>query len=261
MFEHYLQHQAPDSTRRLRIAIAVNVAGFATAGLLGFMWVMDKMMIAQVAPPTTNYVMVQMAIESFPPPPAPPAAPAIKTEDEVKPEPDEDPLIPPETFTEDLPTPRPRPAKIVGNGLPNSTGTIPFGGPPGVPGIKGGIPGLPPSTTTIATRTDTPPETRTPVPIATVRAQAIYAPHPDQAKLAATKAATFDHRPGANETAFCVDPQGRTVDVRTVKQFPGDPKIDEICRDTVKTWRFKPFLVAGKPTRTCSVQVFNLTFK
>ena len=126
MFEHYLQHQAPDSTRRLRIAIAVNVAGFATAGLLGFMWVMDKMMIAQVAPPTTNYVMVQMAIESFPPPPAPPAAPAVKTEDEVKPEPDEDPLIPPETFTEDLPTPRPRPAKIVGNGLPNSTGTIAF---------------------------------------------------------------------------------------------------------------------------------------
>lgn len=261
MFEHYLQHQAPDSTRRLRIAIAVNVAGFATAGLLGFMWVMDKMMIAQVAPPTTNYVMVQMAIESFPPPPAPPAAPAIKTEDEVKPEPEEDPLIPPETFTEDLPTPRPRPAKIVGNGLPNSTGTIAFGGPPGVPGIKGGIPGLPPPGSTIATRSDTPPEARTPVPIATVRAQAIYAPHPDQAKLAATKAATFDHRPGANETAFCVDPQGRTVDVRTVKQFPGDPKIDEICRDTVKTWRFKPFLVAGKPTRTCSVQVFNLTFK
>ena len=73
--------------------------------------------------------------------------------------------------------------------------------------------------------------------------------------------AVFDKRPGANETAFCVDPQGRTVDVRTVKQFPGDPKIDEICRDTVKTWRFKPFLVAGKPTRTCSVQVFNLTFK
>lgn len=261
MFEHYLQHQAPDGKRRLRIAIAVNVAGFATAGLIGFMWLMDKMIIAQVAPPTTNYVMVQMAIESFPPPPAPPAAPAIKAVDEVKPEPDEDPLTPPETFTEVLPTPRARPAKVIGNGLPNSIGTIPFGGPPGIPGITGSIPGLPPPTSTIAQRNDTPTESRTPVPIATVRAQAIYAPHPDQNKLSATKAATFDRRPGENETAFCVDPQGRAVDVRTVKKFPGDPKVDEICRDTIKTWRFKPFLVAGKPTRTCSVQVFNISFK
>ena len=71
----------------------------------------------------------------------------------------------------------------------------------------------------------------------------------------------IDRRPGENETAFCVDPQGRTVDVRTVKKFPGDPKVDEICRDTIKTWRFKPFLVDGKATRTCSIQVFNITFK
>ncbi len=262
MFEHYLQHQAPDSKRRVRIALAVNVAGFATAGLVGFMWLMDKMMIAQVAPPTTHYVMVQMAIESFPPPPAPPAAPAVKPEEEVKPEPDEDPLLPPETFAEELPTPKARPSRVVGNGLPNSTGTIPFGGPPGVPGIKGGIPGLPPPSSGIAQRNDKPPaDTRTPVPIATVRAQAIYAPPPDQNKLGATRAATFDRRPGENETAFCVDPQGRTVDVRTVKKFPNDPKVDEICRDTIKAWRFKPFLVAGKPTRTCSVQVFNISFK
>ena len=47
MFEHYLQHQVPDSRRRWRVALAVNVAGFATAGLLSFTWLMDKMMIGR----------------------------------------------------------------------------------------------------------------------------------------------------------------------------------------------------------------------
>jgi len=261
MFEHYLHHQTPDTRRRWKLALALNVAGFATAGLVGFTWLMDKMMIAQVAPPTAHFVMVQMAMETLPPPPpAPPAAPAVKAEDDLKPEPDEDPMIPPETFTETLPTPRARPARIVGTGLPTSTGTSPIGGPAGL-GIPGGIPGMPPITGIAVRQPSKPQETRTPLPIATVRAQAIYAPPPDQGQLGATRAATFDRRPGENETAFCVDPTGRTVDVRTVKKFPNDPKVDEICRDTIKTWRFKPFLVDGKPTRTCSIQVFNISFK
>ncbi|HEY0136930.1 MAG TPA: energy transducer TonB [Nannocystis sp.] len=261
MFEHYLHHQVPDTRRRWKLALALNVAGFATAGLVGFTWLMDKMMIAQVAPPTGHFVMVQMSLDSLPPPPpAPPAAPAVKAQDDVKPEPDEDPLTPPEDFTETLPTPRPRVAKVTGTGAPDSTGTLPIGGPSKF-GLPGGFPGMPPITGIAVRQPSKPPETRTPVPIATVHAQAIYAPPPDQGKLGATKAATFDRRPGENETAFCVDPTGRTTDVRTVKKFPNDPRVDEICRDTIKTWRFKPFLVDGKPTRTCSVQVFNISFK
>lgn len=261
MFEHYLQYQAPDRKRRWRVALAINVAGFATAGIIGFTWLMDKMMIAQVAPPTGHFVMVQMAMDSLPPPPpAPPAAPNVKPEDDIKPEPEEDPLTPPDSFVEDL-APKPRPAKVVGNGAPNSTGTVPFGGPPGIPGIKGGIPGLPTGPGLATRQPDKPTESRPPVPIATVRAQAIFTPAPDQAKLGATRAGTFDRRPGENETAFCVDTTGRTTDVRTVKKFPNDPQVDVICRDTVKTWRFKPFLVDGRPTRTCSIQVFNILFK
>jgi protein TonB len=261
MFEHYLQHQVPDNRRRWRVALAVNIAGFTTAGLLGFTWLMDRMLIAQVAPPTAHYVMVQMAMESLPPPPPPPAAPAVRPEPEVDPVPDEDPLTPPDSFVENLPSPKPRVAKITGNGAPDSKGTLPFGNTLGIPGIPGGIPGLP-RDIGIATRQESRPEpTRAPLPIATVRAQAIYAPPPDQNKLGATKAGMFDRRAGENETAFCVDADGRTTDVRTTKKFPGDAKVDEICRDTIKTWRFKPFLVDGRPTRTCSVQVFNITFQ
>ena len=70
----------------------------------------------------------------------------------------------------------------------------------------------------------------------------------------------FDKRPGTNETSFCVDVDGKTVDVKTKRKFPNDPKVDEICRDFIKKWRFKPFIVGGKPVKTCSVAEFNLKF-
>jgi protein TonB len=49
--------------------------------------------------------------------------------------------------------------------------------------------------------------------------------------------------------------------VRTVKAFPGDPAVDEVIRSTIKTWRFRPFMVEGKAVKTCTSQVFRITFK
>jgi protein TonB len=88
--------------------------------------------------------------------------------------------------------------------------------------------------------------------------QAIYSPDPDKKKLAGTKAFTFDKRGGESHVSFCVNAQGKVVDVKTAKKFPGDPKVDQICRDAVKTWRFKPFLVGGKAQKTCSKAIFKL---
>ncbi len=262
MFDHYLDHQRPDSRRRWRLLAAAHLAGVATAGFIGFTWLLGKMVVVQVSPPTTNYVMVQMSVEHLPPPPAPPAAPAVRSVEESRPPPEEDDsLVAPDNIIEELPAPRPRATKVVGNGAPNATGTIAFGGPSGIPGVIGGPPGIP-NTGSIAVRQPTKPvDTRPPVPISTVRSQAIYAPAPDKAKLAATKAGMFDRRAGTNETAFCVGTDGRTVDVRTVKPFPNDPSVDQVCRDTIKTWRFKPFLVDGRPTRTCSIQEFRINFQ
>jgi protein TonB len=263
MFEHYLHHQAPDNRRRWRVALAANIAGFATVSMVGFTWLMDKMMIAQVDPPSAHYVMVQMEMEALPPPPAPPAAPMMKEEPEVDERiPDEDPLTPPD-LDEVIPQPKPKAVKVAGNGVPTSTGTSPIGNPLGIPGIPGGLSKLPGGIgTPISTvRTDKQVDTRPPLPIAAVMAQAIYTPPPDKNRLAGTKAAMFDKRPGENETMFCIDTEGRTVDVRTTKKFPGDPKVDEICRETVKTWRFKSFKVDGRPVKTCSIQVFNISFR
>src|SRR5690606_10484116 len=110
----------------------------------------------------------------------------------------------------------------------------------------GGIPGG------VATkRENTAAEDVAKKPIAAMRAQGLYTPDCDEKKLAGTKAFTFDKRGGQTHISFCVNASGKVEDVRTVKKFPGDPKVDEICRDAVKKWRFKPFIVNGKPQKTC----------
>jgi len=260
MFEHYLVQQVPDRRRRLRMLVAVHLAALTTAGGMGFTWLMGKLQIAQVAPPNANFVLVQMTLDSpLPPPPLPPAPARTEPEDKApeEPEPDDEP---PEDVTELLPPPKPRPGPV-GNGAPTATGAAPIG----VPGAGIGIPGVTRVPlnfpTGVATARQPKPEQRAPVPLAVVRAQSVYTPNPDQDRLAATRAGMFDKRPGENETAFCVDAGGRTTEVRTVKAFPGDPAVDEVIRSTIKTWRFRPFMVEGKAIKTCTSQVFRITFK
>ena len=90
--------------------------------------------------------------------------------------------------------------------------------------------------------------------------QALYVPDPDPKRIASTRAALFHRRDGESRTAFCVDRKGKTVAVRTIKRFPGDPQIDLISRETIKTWRFKPFVVSGRRARVCSVAIFKFKF-
>lgn len=263
MFEHYLHQHAPDRRRRLRLTVAAHLAALATAGALGFTWLTGKLQIAQVNPPNASFVLVQMALDTpLPPPPLPPAPARAEPEDRSEPEPPDEP---PEDIFEILelsPPPKPR-AGPVGNGPPTATGTAAIG----VPGVGVGVPGInrlmpggfgPPG---VATARPAKPDARAPVPLAAVRAQAIYAPNPDQARLAATRAGMFDKRPGVNETSFCVDATGRTTQIRTVTPFPGDPAVDEVIRSTIKTWRFRPFMVEGKAIKTCTAQQFRITFR
>jgi periplasmic protein TonB len=261
MFEHYLVQHAPDRRRRLRLMVAAHLAAFATTGALGFTWLMGKLHIAQVAPPNANFVLVQMSLDTpLPPPPLPPAPARTEPEDRAvpdEPEPDDEP---PETFTELLPPPKPRPGPV-GNGPPTATGTAPIG----VPGVGVGIPGVNRLVTGfnpgLATARQPKAEQRAPVPLTAVHAQAVYTPNPDKDRLAATRAGMFDKRPGENETSFCVDATGRTTEIRTVKAFPGDPAVDEVIRSTIKTWRFRPFMVEGKAIKTCTSQTFRISFK
>ena len=242
------------------MTIAAHLAALATAGGLSFTWLMGKLQIAQVAPPTASYVLVQMSLDAPLPPPPPPAPPPGGTPQEDRQDDPEDKDPPPLTYIEEVKPPPKRQVEKPGTGSKDSTGDNPFGVPgvgPGIPGVNR-IAGLQPvKLVTAPQRT----EQRAPVPLSAVRAQAIYTPDPSQDRLAATRAGMFDKRSGDNVTAFCVDATGRTTEIRTVKPFPGDPGVDEVIRATIKTWRFKPFMVEGKAIKTCTSQEFRITFK
>jgi protein TonB len=94
-----------------------------------------------------------------------------------------------------------------------------------------------------------------------VMAQATYSPNPDPQALQQTKAARFDRTDGINITAFCVDVHGVVIEVETKQKFPDDPQVDRILRDTIASWRFKPFMVDGKPIKTCTERSFKLQFR
>ena len=125
-------------------------------------------------------------------------------------------------------------------------------------GIPGGVPGG-----GIAKMGDSGAAKSVKKPLEAVMAQSVFSPDPDQKRLSATKSGTFDKRPGDNKTSFCVNTLGKTVKVKTSKKFRegDDPKVDEICRQTVEKWRFKPFIVGGKPVEMCSTVTFKISFK
>ena len=90
---------------------------------------------------------------------------------------------------------------------------------------------------------------------------AVYAPDPDQKALAETKAARFDKADGVASVGFCVDTRGKPANIRSIQKFPDDPMIDQILRDTVARWRFKPWSADGRPVAVCTERRWNLRFK
>jgi len=125
-------------------------------------------------------------------------------------------------------------------------------------GVVGGVVGSaePPTSTK---QGDAAPRRTKVMPINAVMAHSLYAPDPDPKALASTKAGMFDRRPCASRIRFCVDPRGRSVDVRSLGTCY-DPKVNLICREAVKKWRFKPFVVAGEASSVCTEVSFDLRF-
>lgn len=264
MFEHYMSYQYADPRRQKMMGIAATISGVVTLSVVTFAWAANKMDISRVEPPASDYVVFQLTSDDPPPPPPPPPAGSLDKddgEDTNKPAPedsipdeappDEEPLAAPDRAPERIPKPRGGSSSGRVPGVPGSGG---FGVPGGPIGIGIGTPLNQPRTP----RTET--KQPAPKPISSVMAQAVYSPDPDRAKLASTRAGMFDKRPCTNKTSFCVDTRGQVVDVRTRKGCY-DKKVDAICRETVGKWRFKPFVVGGRPQKTCSVVSFDLQFR
>jgi protein TonB len=251
-FEHYLQTTKTNPMRIKLLTAAGVMAISGTFAVLMFGWVAGKMSIARVAPPTVDFIIVQMTAEEPPPPPPPPPPPAggeVEEEEEEEEIPEEEEPI------EELLQPDDKPKDIPDE--KKSSGAIPKGVPGGMPGgVPGGVPG---GAAGIKTKS-TDKGAVTKQPLSAVMAQAVFTPDPDDKLLQATKAARFDKRDGDNITSFCIDTNGKVVDVKTKQKFPNDPQVDKIIADTVKKWRFKPFVVGSKPVKTCSERKFRIKF-
>jgi len=262
MFEHYMTYQAVDPRFTRMMGVSAILSGMVTLSIVTFAWAANKMDISRVDAPTSDYLIVQLNIDDPPPPPAAPAAAAAKADEEDSQEsarpsevPDEEPpaeesLAPPSEAPK-------QPPKLRGGGGGSKVPGIPRGSSIGMPGSPIGVSiGDPSSLLKPREKEAAPP----PKPIQAVMAQGVFTPDPDQKRLAASKAGMFDKRPCTNRTSFCVDASGKVVDVRT-KSKCYDPQVDAICRDAVKRWRFKPFIVAGAAKKTCSTVHFDLEFK
>jgi len=69
------------------------------------------------------------------------------------------------------------------------------------------------------------------------------------------------HVPGLAVVLVGEDPASRVYVANKAKQkFPNDPQVDKIIADTIKKWRFKPFIVGSKPVKTCSERKFRIKF-
>lgn len=147
--------------------------------------------------------------------------------------PEPDPPPPPADPAREAPAP--------GDDAPPETGSADI---PGGPGTGAGVPPMPAETMK---------------PIKEVKANGMYTPDPSAASLAGTDAARA-RKPIAGTVAFCVGSEGKTTSVR-IARSTSSREVDQVLVDTIRSWRFKPFLVDGKPATTCSQVVFKIAFQ
>jgi hypothetical protein len=116
-----------------------------------------------------------------------------------------------------------------------------------------------------------------PKPLSVTPARAIHTPRPTPGMIQRIRT-RMDHARGTNRTSYCIDENGRVIDVKTRQKFyahrydrsgwliydgrvRGDARIDRWLRELVATWRFEPLVIDGQPHKSCAVATFDLEFR
>ncbi len=270
MFDVYMQGQGVDPRTRARMMMALVAAMGVTVSAAAASWAVGKMSVRRVGAPNPLAVIeLAMAVDlpqsqAEPPPRPEPVEPAAAATSPAatgasQPAPDEAPT---ETPSE-LPSPRTQPASTPegGEGVPGVPGVPGLGGPGclGAGCVPGGPP-RPPRRVGVFTPRQTETDTTVREPLSSIRVRSLYTPDPKTADLAKTKTGLGARRPGTVEVEFCVGPNGRVANAKVVHGFSGDPGIDRVCKNAVKSWRFKPAQLNGKARTVCSEVSFEIRF-
>lgn len=255
MFDHYLQQQKPDPRRQKLLGVCTGIATFATAMGLCSVWVSGKLSVYSVAPPSMNFVMVQMNLDEAPPPPPPPPPPVgseSQSEDD-EPVPDEPVVIEkiqsPTDSNDKIPHPKPR-ANIPGasrHGIPGGTGPL-----SGIGSTLGLSTGLRKAAPAVQARVK---------PLSSVMAHKVYQPPSPTQALLETPTGRFQKRPGSVTVSFCISTTGQVINTRIKRKFPGDPAVDKIMLQWLRGFRFRPFVVDNQPRKICTEYRMNVRFR
>ncbi len=234
----------PGRTKRLVIGYSTAIVVCAVAGIVG------ASIKAQAPVEEEEIVAVELTptVEApKPPPPPPPALAAPKAPS--PPGPKHKPITTPVEVPKEAPAEAdPNKAKGTdqeygegtgegsGNGVPGGVGTGPAVAPPPPP---------PPPPPKAAGPIQLPEDGTPPSPISKPQP-----PYPEDLKSEGIE--------GTVVVRFVVTEAG---DVSSITVVRGHPRLDPIVISTVKTWKFKPAVVAGHPVATFQVARFNFKIK
>ncbi|MBL4688096.1 MAG: TonB family protein [Nannocystaceae bacterium] len=272
-FSSFLRGQQVDPRDRGRLVTSAAAAAGALLAAMSFGWTADKLGVRTVDAPTQQYAVVFTLEIPAPPPPARAVPPAVVHGGAAEPAtPDHQPRVSQpvsaDNLLDDVPLePADNASAPVTTGLGSAVpGRIGATGPLGPPRIPGPVCANPPCGLLPGARLGVRPSNPTPRAqtkrATVVRAHALFAPDPDKRRLSRTKSGILGTRgKGVSSVSFCVSTSGKVTDVKTVRRYPGDPEVDQICRQAVSRWRFNAFVVNGKARKTCTTSTFEIEFE
>jgi periplasmic protein TonB len=236
-FESFLAQTGakPKKGRRLTIVLSLALHG----GLLMAAVVYSFTHVDELSPPTVTVTFLTAA-----PPPPPPPPPKRKSATKTK------PVTPKEIV-------QPKPNEIV------QPKTKPKEEPEEDTGVEGGIEGGVAGGVASAVHAPPPP----PPPRQEDAAPKFLPPNIAGQQLLTDPVKDPQYRvvlPGALSNAgmrlwamikICVSKEGTVSDVKIIKGM--DPSVDPLLRDKIKTWRYKPVSIDGRPITFC----YNLRYE
>jgi protein TonB len=234
-FETFLtaETRAPDKRRAMTYGLALAMHGaLLVVGVLRSAW-----HIEELSPPILPVTLLALGAPP-PPPPPPPAARAKASPTRVKPHPTEvtqptrDRVIPPR----DQP---PAPTPGSDDGVPGGVKD----------GVKGGVPGGPGTT-------PGPGPTKYISPTV-ARGQLAIDPQSDPYRVKLPPALASAGMVLWALLKICVKPDGQVQEVAILRG--ADPALDPLIVAAVRTWRYRPYTVDGRPVPFCTNVRYEIT--